>query len=85
MSIFGGLAYDRLLSSANRKSPITAESFFISPHQVGYHLEHHLYPGVPFYHLPKLHKLLRKQDEYVEKAHLTQGYTTGLIQELSGR
>ncbi|MEZ4777384.1 MAG: fatty acid desaturase family protein [Bacteroidia bacterium] len=81
---FGGLAYDNLLSSTRTVKPNLLESFFISPHQVGYHLEHHLYPGVPFYHLPKLHKLLRKQEEFVEKAHLTQGYTTGLIQELSG-
>lgn len=28
------------------------------PHHVNYHLEHHLYPAVPQYHLPKLHRLL---------------------------
>jgi fatty acid desaturase len=26
-----------------------------------YHLEHHLYPGVPFYHLPRLHALLEER------------------------
>ena len=25
------------------------------PHHVGYHIEHHLYPAVPHYHLPALH------------------------------
>jgi fatty acid desaturase len=25
---------------------------------VNYHLEHHLYPAVPHYHLPRLHRLL---------------------------
>jgi fatty acid desaturase len=28
------------------------------PHHVNYHLEHHLYPAVPHYNLPKLHALL---------------------------
>ena len=29
------------------------------PHHVNYHLEHHLYPAVPHYHLPRLHRVLR--------------------------
>jgi fatty acid desaturase len=29
------------------------------PHHVNYHLEHHLYPAVPHYHLPRLHRMLR--------------------------
>ncbi len=28
------------------------------PHHVNYHLQHHLYPAVPHYHLPALHRLL---------------------------
>jgi fatty acid desaturase len=28
------------------------------PHHVNYHLEHHLYPAVPHYHLPQLHRQL---------------------------
>ncbi|MBL8511716.1 MAG: fatty acid desaturase family protein [Betaproteobacteria bacterium] len=33
--------------------------FFLFPHHVNYHLEHHLYPAVPHYYLPRLHRLLR--------------------------
>ncbi len=28
------------------------------PHHVNHHVEHHLYPAVPHYHLPRLHRLL---------------------------
>lgn len=31
------------------------------PHHVNYHLEHHLYPAVPHYHLPRLHRLLQEK------------------------
>ena len=30
----------------------------IFPHHVNYHLEHHLYPAVPHYRLPELHRVL---------------------------
>jgi fatty acid desaturase len=33
----------------------------IFPHHVNYHLEHHLYPAVPHYHLPRLHQLLQEK------------------------
>jgi fatty acid desaturase len=36
-----------------------AQTFFVAPHNVNYHVEHHLYPGVPFFRLPELHRLLR--------------------------
>jgi len=33
----------------------------VFPHHVNYHLEHHLYPAVPHYHLPRLHRLLAEK------------------------
>ena len=32
--------------------------FVLFPHYVNYHIEHHLYPAVPHYHLPALHEEL---------------------------
>ncbi len=41
---------DTLLNLAGRA--------LLFPHHVNHHLEHHLYPAVPHYHLPRLHRLL---------------------------
>ena len=35
--------------------------FFLFPHHVNYHLEHHLYPAVPHYRLPVLHRILQEK------------------------
>jgi fatty acid desaturase len=79
---FGELAYDHLLTSSRTVKANAVERFLIAPHNVGYHLEHHLYPAVPFYNLPKLHQLLMETEEYKGKAHITSGYLKGLLSEL---
>ncbi|MEM7374367.1 MAG: fatty acid desaturase family protein [Bacteroidota bacterium] len=79
---FGEMEYDHLLTSTRTVKVNVLERFFIAPHNVGFHLEHHLYPGVPYYHLPELHKMLMETDLYNTKAHITQGYMSGLMQEL---
>ena len=33
--------------------------WLIFPHHVHYHLEHHLYPSLPHYNLPRAHRALR--------------------------
>ncbi len=45
-----GRLADTLLNLAGRG--------LLFPHHVNYHLEHHLYPAVPHYHLPRLHRML---------------------------
>ncbi|MEW6776381.1 MAG: fatty acid desaturase [Bdellovibrionota bacterium] len=47
--------------------------FFMAPHNVNYHLEHHLYMYVPQYHLPKVHKTLKERGVF-EHAEITPGY-----------
>jgi fatty acid desaturase len=80
---FGDLGRDHDLESSRTVKANWIEKFFMSPHNVGYHLEHHLYPGVPFYHLPKLHELLMQDETYNKHAHITKGYTIGLLNELA--
>jgi fatty acid desaturase len=38
------------------------QQFFFAPHNVNYHIEHHIYPGIPFFNLPKVHKIFKEKD-----------------------
>lgn len=54
------------------------------PHAVGRHLEHHLYPSVPFYNLPRLSKLLTERAPEQMKPRARSGYGEA-IAECLGR
>lgn len=55
----GSLASPLTAARTNRAAPLTRFALF--PHHVNYHIEHHLYPAVPHYHLPRLHAALAAQ------------------------
>ena len=55
-----GLSDDIFHNSWSRTSPLMTILYF----GTNYHLEHHLYPGVPCYRLPKIHKLLKENGFY---------------------
>ena len=48
---------DQRLNSRTVLHP--AQAWFFAPHRVNYHIEHHVYPSVPFYQLPQVHALMR--------------------------
>lgn len=49
------------------------EKLLFAPHNVNYHVEHHLLMSVPPYNLPKMHSLLKERGFYKEGL-LEQGY-----------
>jgi fatty acid desaturase len=54
--------------------PSWFDRLFVVPRHISYHLEHHLYPHIPFYRLPDLHAKLMKNENFRQQAHVTQTY-----------
>jgi len=78
---FGSMTYSSELGSTRSVRPYLWERWFFAPHHINRHLEHHLYPGIPFYNLPALHDALMRDPAFASSAHVTRGYTTGLVRE----
>lgn len=55
---------DGLRNARTIVSPNPFARFLLGPHHVSYHLEHHLYPGVPHYNLPALHAALAEDPRF---------------------
>ncbi|HEY6920358.1 MAG TPA: fatty acid desaturase family protein, partial [Methyloceanibacter sp.] len=58
--------------------PTFIESLLILPRNVGYHLEHHWYPSVPFYRLPDLHRHLMAREGFRTNAVVRRSVITSL-------
>lgn len=54
--------------------PSFVERCIFTPYNLGYHTEHHLYPGVPFYNLPKLNQALIKQTDFLKSSIIKHSY-----------
>lgn len=50
-----------------------AERWLVAPNNIDHHIEHHLYPGVPFHRLPALRETLMAHPDYGRLAHRTFG------------
>ncbi len=70
---FGLKREHELNSSRNILAP-WYETLFFAPHNVNYHLVHHMFPAVPFYNLKKLNTLLMEDADYRRLAHQNTSY-----------
>jgi fatty acid desaturase len=62
---------DQRLNARTVLNPV--QTFIFAPHNVNYHIEHHVYPAVPFHNLPKLHRLMMELN-LIPPANLYRGY-----------
>lgn len=72
-----GLEYECELSQTRNILCSPLEAFFFGPHNIRYHLDHHLFPTVPQYNLPRLHSHLTQFSEFSERAHTNFSYIVG--------
>ncbi len=59
------------------------ERLLIAPNRVNYHLEHHLLMTVPFYRLPRMHRLLAERG-VLDGALVSRGYL-GVLRQAASR
>lgn len=73
-----GVAKDRDALDARVNTGTTIprwwEALLLSPCNVNYHLEHHIFAGVPPYRLPKLHRILSERGYYRDHDCIAHGF-----------
>jgi fatty acid desaturase len=60
--------------------PYLWERILILPRNIGYHHEHHWYPSVPFYNLPRLHTVLTTGTKFGQCGVISRGVMSALRQ-----
>lgn len=61
------------------------ERFFFAPLNFNFHAEHHLYPGIPFYHLPRAFEIISQKPSYREFVDVEGSYLGVLLRKVGGR
>lgn len=62
---------NQMLNARTIVNPL--QTFLVAPHNVNYHIEHHIYPSIPFFRLPSAHRLLKKRGA-LPKSNVFDGY-----------
>jgi len=69
-----GLSWSEELTSSRNTNTNFLENLLLSPHNVSQHLDHHLFPSVPFYNLRLLSKRLLLIQNYKKNAYYSDHY-----------
>ncbi len=56
------------------------ERLLVLPRNIGFHIEHHWYPSVPFYRLGELHARLMQDPEFAAKANISRSVLGSLAE-----
>lgn len=73
--------HEHVLNESRTVLANPVELWLIAPWGLNYHLEHHLFPGIPCFRLAELHKILMTREPFPKIAHITHGYFTGLLRD----
>lgn len=71
-----GLQRSHEMNSTRNILAHPVETFFFSPHNVNYHLAHHMFPSVPYYNLKSLHEDFCQHPVYRDLAHNNSSFFT---------
>lgn len=77
------LEHDDVLRESRTVIAPAWQLFLIAPWGLNHHLEHHLYPGITCFNLAEAHRILMTREPFRQRAHITYGYLTGLLQEVA--
>ena len=70
---------DSAYAATRTTIPRRLEALLILPRNIGYHIEHHWYPSVPYYNLPALHARLMRQPRFREHAQISRSVWTSML------
>jgi len=76
----GGLASsDPVQGARTITRPSLLARWFVCPDAVHYHIEHHMFPHVPYYNLEKLHDLMISKSDFGRQANVHASYTQSIL------
>ncbi len=73
---------DQRLNARTIINPL--QTFFFAPNNVNYHIEHHVYPSIPWYNLPAAHSLMKERGS-IPMTNFYRGYGPMLREILSNK